>query len=255
MNFKEYALCYNLFYAEKLYDREAGFIDSIIKKHHQGAQSILDLGCGTGRHAHEFFQLGYTVYGADRSEEMITIAKEEYGQHISFLQNDIRKIRLTEQFDVVLSLFDVMSYQTTNDDVRAVFETAACHLYPGGLFIFDCWHAPAVLQDKPKQSTKQYSNDNLMVTKTVNPVIDLEHNIVQIHYNITIEKKPGNELHLFEEDHEMRYFFVEEMLAFSKEQNFEPVQQCSWFTENLTKESWKSLFVFRKTVSNPQLSF
>ena len=36
----------------------------------------------------------------------------------------------------MISLFHVMSYQTTNADLLAVFATAAAHLRPGGLFLF-----------------------------------------------------------------------------------------------------------------------
>ena len=38
-----------------------------------------------------------------------------------------------------------MSYQTSNDDLNATFASARANLKQGGVFIFDCWYGPALL--------------------------------------------------------------------------------------------------------------
>ena len=44
--------------------------------------------------------------------------------------------------DAVVSLFHVVSYQTTNGRVLDMFRNARDHLEPGGLFLFDVWYGP-----------------------------------------------------------------------------------------------------------------
>jgi hypothetical protein len=46
----------------------------------------------------------------------------------------MRTVRLGRTFDAVL-IHDAISYMTTEEDLRAAFDTAASHLRPGGVFI------------------------------------------------------------------------------------------------------------------------
>jgi SAM-dependent methyltransferase len=133
--FGAYSQYYNLLYKDKDYAGETEYVHGLIQKHRQGAQSILDLGCGTGRHDLLLAHMGYEVTGIDLSEEMLAIARSQTliphpsplkstCSSVNFHQGDIRSIRLERSFDAVVSLFHVISYQTTNDDLRAAFATA-----------------------------------------------------------------------------------------------------------------------------------
>ena len=51
-------------------------------------------------------------------------------------------------------MFDVMGYQITNEAFEKALLTARVHLKKGGLFIFDCWHGPAVVRNRPKNTRK-----------------------------------------------------------------------------------------------------
>ena len=72
--FNLYARYYNLLYKEKDYAGEAEYVHKLIQKYQPGAKSILDLGCGTGRHDILLAEKGYSVTGVDRSEEMLAVA-------------------------------------------------------------------------------------------------------------------------------------------------------------------------------------
>ena len=73
--FGNYSRYYNLLYKDKDYKGEAGFIHDLIQKYSPGAKSILDLGCGTGRHDALLAEKGYVITGVDMSEEMLLIEK------------------------------------------------------------------------------------------------------------------------------------------------------------------------------------
>ncbi|MEW5819667.1 MAG: class I SAM-dependent methyltransferase [Cyanobacteriota bacterium] len=67
--------------------------------------SIIDLGCGTGRHSIEFANKGANVIALDFAEEMIKIAKINNTDKINFIFHDLSKIWpvKNDQFDLVFS--------------------------------------------------------------------------------------------------------------------------------------------------------
>lgn len=139
--FGNYACYYDLLYQDKDYSGEANFIQELIQKYAPNAKNLLELGCGTGIHAEKLAEVGYEVLGIDMSREMLEAAnrrliglEEKQSQKLSFDHGDIRTYRTDRRFDTVISLFHVMSYQTTNKDLQGVFETAKVHLKRGGIY-------------------------------------------------------------------------------------------------------------------------
>jgi len=68
---------------------------------------ILDVGCGTGRHAIELTKRGYHVIGIDLSESQLARAKEkakEEGVVVDFQKQDARNLRLDTSYDVAIML-------------------------------------------------------------------------------------------------------------------------------------------------------
>ncbi|PKM58198.1 MAG: class I SAM-dependent methyltransferase [Firmicutes bacterium HGW-Firmicutes-3] len=68
---------------------------------------ILDVGCGTGRHAIELTKRGYYVTGIDLSESQIKKAKEKAEMNhleIEFLKHDARNLPFDKDFDVAIML-------------------------------------------------------------------------------------------------------------------------------------------------------
>jgi len=64
-------------YADKSNAAECDAVVALFGKCGDGRISrILDLGCGTGRHAIEFARRGFDVTGVDFSEAMLTRARE-----------------------------------------------------------------------------------------------------------------------------------------------------------------------------------
>jgi len=221
--FKRYSAVYDLLYKDKDYVKEALHISEIFQKYgvNQGS-SILNLGCGTGKHDHILAKMGYKMTGVDMSEEMVEIARE-VTSHPSptFLQSDIRTLNLGTTFQAVISMFHVMSYQNTNDDVEAVFKTAFDHLEKGGIFLFDCWYGPAVISEKPEKRERIVENDEMKVIRRATPELKEKENIVVVNYDFEIIDKLTGRIDKFSEKHSMRYFFVPEIKLFCENRGFE----------------------------------
>jgi SAM-dependent methyltransferase len=252
--FNNYAKYYDLLYQDKDYVGEANFVIGIIKSHSPNANSILDLGCGTGCHAALIAKQGYSVHGIDKSESILKKAEQrklELEQtaagHLSFSEGDVRTIRIQEKFDVVISLFHVMSYQTTNEDLQAAFMTAAAHLKTGGIFIFDCWYGPGVLSERPEPRIKKVENEHIQVTRMAEPVMYPNKNMVDVNYTVLAVDKHSDKLEQFTETHKMRYWFMPEIEYFLSKSGFELVKSAEWQTNKTPCfKSWSVYFVGRK---------
>ncbi|MDO8880200.1 MAG: class I SAM-dependent methyltransferase [Coriobacteriia bacterium] len=254
-NFGTYSCYYDLFYGDKPYAEEAAFVDALMHEHAPGARWLLELGCGTGRHARELAALGYTIYGVDLSEAMLADARRvatelERGPlagRVYFLQADARSYRAGRTFDVVISLFHVMSYQTSNDDLLAAFATAAAHLEPGGVFAFDCWFGPAVLTERPEHRVRTLTDGQISVTRTATPVMRASDNVCEVVYDIEVTRVASGEVTRLTETHPMRYLFTPEIELALDFVDMDLVHSCEFGTgAQLGFHTWNACFVARK---------
>lgn len=248
MVFDTYAQYYNLLYKDKDYKGEVDYIEKLINQFStKKVKSILDLGCGTGTHAHLLSQKGYSVVGVDRSQKMINIAKTRDIDHLKFFVGDVTTINLGNKFDVVLSLFHVISYITKNVDLENFFENISKHLKTDGLLIFDCWYGPAVLTERPVIRIKRLEDEAVLVTRIAEPVMHSNENIVDVQYEVLIENKTNKKIKRIHEVHPMRYFFKPEVELLLKSHGFELLYCEEWITgKPIGFDTWGACWVARK---------
>ena len=252
--FRQYSSYYDLLNAEKDYASEVEFVLGVLARYDSHPAEILELGCGTGGHAIELAARGISVLGADISQDMVTLAKETaakqdsgVSEKLSFVQANITELSLERQFDVALSLFHVMSYQARNEELHAALETAYRHLRPGGLFLFDYWYGPAVLNLKPEQRRKTVKNDLLEIRRDANPVLDLSASTVEVNYDFEVIEASSGRREIFKESHLMRYLFETEILYLSQSIGFELCETSQWLSTNKPdSNSWSAFSVLKK---------
>ena len=216
--FDAYAAYYNMLYQDKDYKQEAKYIASLMGKNDITDGSILELGSGTGKHAEEFAKMGFSVHGVDLSPEMVREANQrgnnDFVNQLYFEIGDVRSFKIDKKFDAVISLFHVISYQLKNEDILAFFNTAAKHLKPNGVFIFDFWYGPGVLTDPPVVRLKRIENEEIEVLRIAEPVMHPNENVVDVNYCVQVKQKESGEVTELNEIHKMRYLFIPEILQF-----------------------------------------
>lgn len=246
--FGDYSKYYNLLYKNKEYPKEVEYVNSLIKEHRPDAKTILDLGCGTGKHDEFLLKKGYSVCGVDTSEKMLSEARKlSPDEKLYFLQGDIRNLNIGKKFDVVISLFHVISYQTSNDDLKSTFETANNHLKNGGIFIFDCWYGPAVLTDRPVTRVKKLEDEEIKVLRIAEPVMHPNKNLVDVNYEVNIENKQTGHYEKLNETHTMRYLFKPEIEIFMGHANLKLIKCEEWLTgKEAGFDTWGVTFLGQK---------
>lgn len=245
--FQDYAYYYNAFYKDKDYAKEARQIDEILKKYGKNIHSVINYGCGTGKHDIELSRIGYSCTGIDLSETMIEVAKQNSKNEekkIDFSVADIRKFEPEKKYDAVISLFHVMSYQNSNEDIRAAFQSARKALERDKLFLFDLWYGPGVLTDPPVVRVKEVEDDQYRLIRIARPVMYDERNIVDVNYEVLIIDKRTNITKTIKEVHSMRYFFRPELEILLQQAGFELMMNIDCNTlEETDYNSWTSYFI------------
>lgn len=138
--YQRFAEVYDEFMQDVSYSQWADYIEALWQRYGARPQLVLDLACGTGSLSVELSGRGYEMIAADQSEDMLNQAREkaeEAGQHILFLEQDMREFELYGTVDSILCTCDSLNYLLEPAEVRQVFRLADNYLNPGGLFIFD----------------------------------------------------------------------------------------------------------------------
>lgn len=238
---------YDLLYQDKNYEQEVAYIDRLLKRYNVSGSELLDFGSGTGRHGRLLAQLGYRVVGIERSPEMVAQASETDGFHCQ--QGDITSVHLGRQFDAVLSLFHVMSYQVSNAAAQAVLSRASAHLAPGGLFIFDVWYSPAVAADPPAVRVKRITSEGLNIIRIAEPKLIPSENRVDVQYSIFVKQSTSGDYNLFNEIHPMRHFSLPELDLLSASAGFIRLGAEEWLTgAEPSPSSWGICLILRKEI-------
>ena len=212
----DYATAYDAMYEDKDYLSECAQLEWAFQEFGTfQIRSILDIGCGTGKHSWELAKRGYEVTGIDRSANMLEQAinqpiETSKKREPVFKLGDAVDFTLGQEFDAVIMMFAVISYLDSNDSLLMGLKNVTRHLKPGGLFLADFWYGPGVLTDRPQRRSHKRALGNKTVERRVTPKMNLARNTCSLKYDVVINDSEGNS-HTATEEHVMRYLFGPEL--------------------------------------------
>jgi SAM-dependent methyltransferase len=129
--------------------REVDFVEDSLGIERGGA--VLDLACGTGRHAVDLARRGYEVVGFDLSLAMLARAGDEAQDReakLNFVQGDMREMSFDEQFDGVFCWNTSFGYFEEEKNAL-VIDRIHRSLRAGGLFLLDVVNRDFLIRQSP----------------------------------------------------------------------------------------------------------
>src|SRR5699024_7059943 len=124
MMYEQMSYVYDELIGEAPYDDWLQFTIQLFEKHGIKGKHVADVGAGTGEMSLRLAALGYDVTGIDYSNNMLRIAEQKAQQkhlQINWIEQDLRKLTGSKEYDAVVSYLDVINYIVDESDVRQVF--------------------------------------------------------------------------------------------------------------------------------------
>jgi SAM-dependent methyltransferase len=186
--------------------------------------SLLDLGCGQGRHALELARRRYQVTGLDRDEAAIAQARRrarDARQDMVYIVGDMLRLdELPGEFDAIISMWQSFGYfdEETN---TALLRQIHRKLTPQGRFIIDLFnrdyfeHHQGVTQQELAGGVSVETHTSLQGNRL--------HSVLRY-------RKQHHELG---GDHfEFQMFTADEFCAVATESGLTPLLVCTWSNEH-----------------------
>lgn len=226
---------------------ECDFIEAEIgynKKVH-----VLDIGCGTGRHAIELAKRGYRIKGIDLSDSLLKRANEkavELKLQVEFQKHDARKLPFSNEFDLVIMICEGAFPLMETDEMNfQILQNAARSLKDNGKLIFTTLNGLFPLFHSVKDFHALHKEDGNATYD--NNSFDL---MTFRDYNITsVEDDFGNKKDL---ECNERYYVPSEITWLLKSLNFKIIDiygaKLGAFSRNdkLTTEDFEMLIIAQK---------
>ncbi len=239
-----YAECYDSIHQDKNYAHEVELISKLFEDHEINLKNskILDFGAGTGMHAKDFALLGIPIEAYEPSAPMARQARRNCPSLTIYEQlKDI-----TQPFDVVISLFDVLSYQTSEQKLQKYLREISASLVTGGYVLLDSWHTPGVLLDPPSLREKMFEFKGSSWLRRVSPTNTDREDVFDL--KIELLSIPDNKVH-YSTNHILKSYSVEEIEKELELNGFETlaIGDTQKWDANFKANSWRFWILAKKS--------
>lgn len=103
-------------------------------------KSVLDVGCGMGRHAYLLSQKGYICEGIEPHSRMIEYAKKHYPK-VAYKMTSMQKINYKNKFDAIICIHSILVFNKSNEEVMKTFTNFYRALKKDGIVIIETYNA------------------------------------------------------------------------------------------------------------------
>jgi len=235
-----YAQLYDSFHQSKNYEFEVeNFLQILQSYYFSGSmkeKNFIDFGCGTGKHISVLRDFGYKVSGYDISQDMLSIAAKLNPEGTCFYN----ALPANLKFDVVYSLFDVSSYQMSDQDFGFYLDELDFLASPGGVVAFDGWHTSGLRESPPEDRSKIIIFGGVEIERRVSVKLFPDSEVSELTIEL-FEIKSGDLLAT--EVHKMRSFDLNFVRFQLQQRNYVNIQffDASDFKPNVNQDTWRFL--------------
>jgi SAM-dependent methyltransferase len=130
--------------------------------------TVLDLGCGAGRHTKAMVERWWTV-GLDLSMALLRVARKE-SSDAPYVRADMRELPFAdESFDLVVNLFTSFGYFEDDRDHARVLSRLCTATRHGGTFVIDFLNAGHVRRELVPYDERVENGITIEQTRTISP--------------------------------------------------------------------------------------
>ncbi|MHA1910533.1 MAG: class I SAM-dependent DNA methyltransferase [Candidatus Kariarchaeaceae archaeon] len=188
MVYSKFASYYDAIYDEICsYEKDVELFLKIANIHlPEKPTSVIDLGCGTGKHLEIFDKEGLEIAGIDLSEEMIVIAKQRFkekGKNIYLISGNMKDLAIDQTFDLSTSFFGSYGYLIDEKEVITFFKKIKEKEIK--LLIFEFWQTTQV-NDNFKSWVKVRLDEERELIRISQSFFDEEKSVLRIDFEFFI---------------------------------------------------------------------
>jgi SAM-dependent methyltransferase len=156
---------YHILYKHRDEQEAIKFLDNITQYLNITKGKILDVGCGKGRHAKYFNELGFNVVGIDLSLNSIAKAKLNETQNLKFYKFDMRNVFKENSFNVVTNLFTSFGYFDNSLDEQKTINAMVKNLKKDGILIIDFMNVKKIINNLVSKESKKINSVEFDITR------------------------------------------------------------------------------------------
>lgn len=242
--YSSFAKVYDMFMDNVPYDEWGEYLAGILKEYDIDEGLVLDLGCGTGSITEFLADKGYDMIGIDNSEDMLNIAlekREKSGNHILYLNQDMREFELYGTVRAIVSICDSMNYITDSEDMLEVFKLVNNYLDIDGIFVFDLntIHKYEMIGE---QTIAENRDDGSFIWENT---FYSDENINEYDLTLFIKDDKGK-YDKYEENHIQKAYTLEEIKELLEQAGLKFVTAYDAFTRDEVSEDSERIYVIAR---------
>lgn len=200
-------------------------------------REILDVACGTGRHAIPLSKKGYTVTGGDRSQAMLAVLEEKVRRaniEIPVIKCDMKDIEFREEFDAIICMYTSFNYLLTDQDIEKALVAFYRALRPGGIVILDLMNPIFYIGKFREITVEHHQEDQLCIQRTFKHTLDEVRSLW--YQDEFVVADDGNSVSTCREIHTMRMLTYPEISHFIRDAQFVDIKCYGNFTDLVEAE-------------------
>ena len=210
---------------------------------------ILEIGVGTGRFFVEARKRGADIYGVDISDEMTKIltGKLDKNDHFRIKVQDMVKLDLEKNFELIIAPFRVFSHMITTREQINMLNRVNDHLLPGGNFIFDLFIPDPQIMKQGINSVVDFEGEyekGRKLKRIVSAKANLINQVNKVEMKIIWDENGVEKSEKW--NFTMRYFFYHELKHLIARSDLELVNIYGDYYENKPGEKSKDFIVVCK---------
>jgi len=226
------------------YKKRAEYVNALIKNNCVGAQTVVDLACGTGSLTVELAEMGYEMIGVDCSVQMLSEAQNkayDSGSNIMFLCQRMQDLDLYGTVDAVVCMLDSINHITEESEVLEVFKKVSLFMNKGGVFIFDV-NTPYKHKEVLGNNTFVYETDDVFCVWQN----ELESDNKTVNITLNFFEKDEDVYYREEESFSEKAYELGKLEDMLKTSGMTVVGMYDEMTDNIPNEKSERIFIVAK---------